>query len=106
MHLHRSPRRPRLIGASLVASIVALSAAQSTVTAQSPAAASPPPAPTCATPGGDLIMARDLEANSLVPWLSTGNQNIFLQEQIYDQLVMQLPGYTDPQPGLAETWDV
>jgi peptide/nickel transport system substrate-binding protein len=26
--------------------------------------------------------------------------------QIYDQLVMQLPGFTDPQPGLAETWDV
>ena len=44
-------------------------------------------------------MARDTEATSLVPWLSTGNNNIFLQEQIYDQLVMQLPGFTDPQPG-------
>ena len=51
-------------------------------------------------------MARDTEATSLVPWLSTGNNNIFLQEQIYDQLVMQLPGFTDPQPGLAESWDV
>ena len=51
-------------------------------------------------------MARDTEATSLVPWVSTGNNNIFLQEQIYDQLVMQLPGFTDPQPGLAEKWDV
>ena len=70
------------------------------------ASAAAPAAPTCATPGGTLIMARDTEALSLVPWKSTGNNNIFLQEQIYDQLVMQLPGFADPQPGLAETWDV
>ncbi len=51
-------------------------------------------------------MARDQRPTSLVPWISTGNNNIFLQEQIYDQLVMLLPGSADPQPGLAEIWDV
>ena len=105
---HRLRSRSRPV-ATIVASVaIAVGTLGSGALAQDPSApaASAPAAPTCATPGGDLIMARDQEATSLVPWLSTGNDKIFLQENIYDQLVMQLPGYKDPQPGLAESWDV
>jgi peptide/nickel transport system substrate-binding protein len=57
-------------------------------------------------PGGTLIMARDQEPESLVPWISTGNGNIFAQIQLYDRLTDQLPGTTEIQPDLAESWEI
>jgi peptide/nickel transport system substrate-binding protein len=57
-------------------------------------------------PGGTLRMARDAEPNSVVPWQSTGNGGIFLQIQIYDRLVEQMPGAEEVQPGLAESWEI
>jgi peptide/nickel transport system substrate-binding protein len=51
-------------------------------------------------------MARDQEPNSVVPWQSTGNGGIFLQIQIYDRLVEQMPGAEEVQPGLAESWEI
>jgi hypothetical protein len=51
--------------------------------------------------GGTLPKARDQEPQSLVPWDSTGNGGIFLQIQIYNRLVDQMPGANDLQPGLA-----
>jgi peptide/nickel transport system substrate-binding protein len=106
MDTHRSRSRSGRVVLAVAMAAMLPAAFAPAASAQSPSAPAAGTAATCATPGGDLIMARDQEATSLVPWLSTGNQNIFLQEQIYDQLVMQLPGYTDPQPGLAESWDI
>lgn len=58
------------------------------------------------TPGGTLRIARDQTARALVPWDSEGNGNIFAQIQMYDRLVDQMPGTTDLQPGLAESWEI
>ena len=57
-------------------------------------------------PGGTLRMARDMTARALVPWDSEGNGSIFVQVQMYDRLVEQMPGTIDLQPGLAESWDI
>ncbi|MEQ1769293.1 MAG: ABC transporter substrate-binding protein [Devosia sp.] len=57
-------------------------------------------------PGGTLRMARDQNTASVVPWDSLGNGPIFSQIQIYDRLVEQMPGTTDVQPGLAESWEI
>jgi peptide/nickel transport system substrate-binding protein len=57
------------------------------------------------TRGGTLTMATQNDASSLVPWDSSGSMEP-AQMLIYDQLVEQLPGYKDPQPGLAQSWDI
>lgn len=51
-------------------------------------------------------MARDQDPTSLDPANSTGNNNLFAQIQLYDGLVLQLPGYQDPQPGIASSWTI
>jgi peptide/nickel transport system substrate-binding protein len=67
---------------------------------------SPAALPTGCQQGGTLTFARRGNATSFAPWLSTGNDNIFFQIQIYDRLVDLLPGSNELQPGLAESWDV
>jgi peptide/nickel transport system substrate-binding protein len=59
------------------------------------------------TPGGTLVMARDLEPITLHPRdKSSNNGTIFANMQIYERLVEQTPASRDPQPGLAESWEV
>src|SRR5262245_44626000 len=66
---------------------------------------SPAPLPTGCQQGGTLTFARRGNATSFAPWISTGNDNIFFQIQIYDRLVDLLPGSNELQPGLAESWE-
>src|SRR5262245_55408436 len=83
--------------------LVAASVGAAPVMAQG---SSPAPLPTGCQQGGTLTFARRGNATSFAPWLSTGNDNIFFQIQLYDRLVDLLPGSNELQPGLAESWDV
>ncbi len=51
-------------------------------------------------------MARNLEPVTLNPYKQTENGSIYVNVQIFDQLVEQAPGTKEPAPGLAQSWDI
>lgn len=60
----------------------------------------------CPTRGGTLTMSRDQDVNSLDPANSTGNNNLFAQAALFDELVILEPGYNEPKPGLASKYAI
>ena len=61
-----------------------------------------------ATPkrGGVLKFARNFEPVTLGPFGAADNGTIWTIMMIYDQLVEYQPGTLDPQPGLAQSWEL
>lgn len=55
-------------------------------------------------PGGNLVMARADEAQSLVPWVPTDNASIWALEEIYDTLLVPNPNGHGVEPSLATSW--
>jgi peptide/nickel transport system substrate-binding protein len=56
--------------------------------------------------GGVLRVYRSLEPESLNPIGPIDNGSSFTIIQLFDRLVEYMPGEEDPQPGLAEEWEV
>ncbi|HET8814307.1 MAG TPA: ABC transporter substrate-binding protein [Solirubrobacterales bacterium] len=56
--------------------------------------------------GGTLVMDRMIEPESFDPIGTTDNGSLFAQVQVFDRLVELLPDSLEPQPGLAESWEV
>jgi len=56
--------------------------------------------------GGELVLARLEEPLSLDPILITDNGSIYLQEQIFETLVVPDETGAGLAPGLAESWEV
>ncbi len=56
--------------------------------------------------GGTLIFARTQEPLTFDPVASGENGSIWHNIQLYDQLVEQLPGESEVQPGVAESWQI
>ena len=57
--------------------------------------------------GGTFRLARSLEPVNLNPFTcSCENGSLQTMVQVYDTLAEQLPGSSEPQPGLAKSWDV
>lgn len=60
-----------------------------------------------ASTGGTLRLARSLEPVTLNPFTcACENGSWQTMVQLYDTLVEFMPGTTDPEPGLAESWEV
>jgi peptide/nickel transport system substrate-binding protein len=128
------PGRARLIVAAAVVAMVAgtlggcsssatgTPAAPPTETAASaapsaaPASSAPSTAPATAMPtesagvqpasGGTLVMARQQEPTTLNPIVSDNNGSIFVQMQIFEGLVEQVPTTLEPQAAIAESWEI
>lgn len=56
--------------------------------------------------GGKLVMDRIVEPESFDPIGTSDQGSLFAQIQVFDQLVELLPDSLDPQPGLAQSWEV
>jgi len=56
--------------------------------------------------GGELVMARLEEPLSMDPILITDNGSIYIQEQVFETLVVPDETGAGLEPGLAESWDV
>ena len=54
--------------------------------------------------GGNLVMARADEAQSLVPWVPTDNASIWALEEIYDTLLVPEPNGHGVEASLASSW--
>jgi peptide/nickel transport system substrate-binding protein len=54
--------------------------------------------------GGNLVMARADEVQSLVPWVPTDNASIWTLEEIYDTLLVPEPNGHGVEASLATSW--